>query len=77
MSEKLLTTQEAADRLGLSKSTLDKGRLTGDSPPFVRMGTAIRYRPQDLDEWVAARVRRSTSATTVAAAQALGARDEG
>ncbi len=68
MSEKLLTTKEAADRLGLSKSTLDKARLTGDGPPFAKMGAAIRYRPQDLDDWVAAQVRRSTSDTTGTAA---------
>lgn len=60
MSE-LLNTVQAASRLNLSPSTLNKARLTGDGPPFIKLGTSVRYRPEDLDAWVAAQVRRSTS----------------
>ena len=41
--------------------TLEKKRLTGDGPPFIRLGRAIVYDTRDLDDWLAARRARSTS----------------
>ena len=57
----IIDTTEAAKRLGLSASTLNKLRLTGGGPRFATLGRAIRYRVPDLDAWVAARLRESTS----------------
>lgn len=50
-------TQEAARRLGLSLSTLEKYRFhrVPDAPPYVRIGRAVRYRVTDLEAWAAAR----------------------
>ncbi|TCM78329.1 helix-turn-helix transcriptional regulator [Rhodovulum steppense] len=50
-------TQEAARRLGLSLSTLEKYRFyrAADAPPYVRIGRAVRYRVSDLEAWAAAR----------------------
>ena len=57
-----IDTAEAAKRLGLSKSTLNKARLTGKGPPYVKvLGGRVRYRPADLDAWLEARVVRNTS----------------
>lgn len=59
----LMKTEEAARYLGLSSSLLNKLRLTGGGPVFVRLaGRAIRYRKPDLDAWVNASVMASTSA---------------
>lgn len=56
----LLNVRQAAARLGLSKSTLDKMRGAGKGPRFVKStDRAIRYDPVDLDRWINA--RRSTS----------------
>lgn len=66
MPDHLLTTAEAAKRLGISPSKLAKDRLTGASPPFVKLGAAVRFRPSDLDAFIAARVRRSTSESSAA-----------
>lgn len=56
----LLNVRQAAARLGLSKSTLDKMRGAGKGPRFVKStDRAIRYDPVDLDRWISA--RRSTS----------------
>lgn len=42
----------AASRfLGISKSSLDKWRLTGDGPPFHRIGARVRYQRSDLEGW--------------------------
>lgn len=60
MSE-LLTVSEAAHRLKLSESYLNKARLTGGGPRFVRLGRAIRYSVPDLDAWVQANGAGSTS----------------
>lgn len=52
-----IDTAEAARRLGLSISTLEKYRFhrVPDAPPFVRLGRAVRYRVSDLEAWAAAR----------------------
>lgn len=57
----ILTTKEAAAYCKLSQPTLERGRLTGDGPPFLKIGKAVRYRASDLDLWLASRLVRSTS----------------
>jgi predicted DNA-binding transcriptional regulator AlpA len=52
---------EAASRTGLSVSTLNKLRVFGGGPTFVKLGRRVVYDPADLDAWLAARKRRSTS----------------
>lgn len=57
----LLDVRQAAARLGLSKSTLDKMRCRGVGPKFVKStDRAVRYDPRDLDAWVEKRRRQST-----------------
>jgi len=57
----LLNTRQAAERCCLSPRTLEKRRVTGGGPLFIRLGGAVRYRLEDLDSWIAANRRRSTS----------------
>jgi predicted DNA-binding transcriptional regulator AlpA len=57
----LLNTRQAAERCGLSRRTLEKYRLTGGGPLYIQLGTAVRYRVEDLESWIAAHRRRSTS----------------
>ena len=52
--------QHAAYR-GCAVSSLQKERVRGDGPPFVKMGRLVRYRPDDVRAWIAARVVCSTS----------------
>jgi predicted DNA-binding transcriptional regulator AlpA len=59
-----LRTPAAADYLGYSESTLEKKRVTGDGPPFIRLGRAIVYDTRDLDAWLAERRATSTSDTS-------------
>jgi hypothetical protein len=56
-----LRTPEAAEYLGLSSSTLEKRRLTGDGPVFCKCGRTVVYDIQDLDKYLADCRRRSTS----------------
>ena len=52
-----LTTKEAAEKIGVCKSTLDKSRVTGSlkglqPPPYIRIDLAVRYKTSDILEWV-------------------------
>ncbi|MGO6898741.1 helix-turn-helix transcriptional regulator [Rhizobium ruizarguesonis] len=57
----MLRTQGAAEYLNLSVSTLNKLRLTGDGPSYIKLGKSVVYDPADLDEWLSSKRRRSTS----------------
>ena len=61
MATLLLTQRETALVLRLSERTIERMRRVGNGPRFVRLNHSIRYRQQDLDAYVAARVVASTS----------------
>jgi predicted DNA-binding transcriptional regulator AlpA len=61
LGHRRLRTPAAADYVGYSESTLEKKRLTGAGPPFIRLGRSIVYDTRDLDAWLATRRARSTS----------------
>ncbi len=65
IESRFVRTVQAAAYTGLSKSTLEKLRVTGDGPEYSALGRIIVYRLEDLDAWIAARKRRSTSDTSV------------
>lgn len=54
MTTELLTVSEAARWAKVSESFLNKARLDGSGPRFLRLGRAIRYRLEDLESWAAA-----------------------
>jgi predicted DNA-binding transcriptional regulator AlpA len=59
----LVDTIGAAAHLGLSPSTLEKLRVSGRGPQYLKLGRAVRYRLDDLARWADERVVRSTSET--------------
>ncbi len=60
---RMLRTSEAARLLGLSPSALEKMRVRGDGPKFIKSGPrVVVYHPDDLAIWLASRRRLSTSA---------------
>ena len=58
---KLLSTGEAAERLGVSSSYLNQLRVKGGGPAFVKMGARVAYDPSDLAAWLESQKQRSTS----------------
>lgn len=56
-----LGVREAAAYTGLSKSYLDSSRVKGNGPPFIKAGGRVLYSRGDLDDWMLARRRFSTS----------------
>jgi len=70
LNNSLLNTTEAANYLGLAPSTLHSWRGQGKGPSYLKYGTggregmaAVRYCPQDLDQWLAERRIVPTAST--------------
>ena len=57
----LINEFEAAARLGLKVATLRRWRWAGRPPPFFKIGNAVRYAVEDIDAFIAAGRRTSTS----------------
>jgi len=51
-TQRILRTPDAARYVGLSAATLEKRRLVGDGPRFIRLGRAVGYDVRDLDAWL-------------------------
>ena len=60
-TDHLLDVEDVARILNCSVSILNKWRLLGKGPRFVRMGALVRYRPSDIHAFITARVASSTS----------------
>jgi hypothetical protein len=53
---------ELEERTGISASTWKKRRITGDTPPYLKIGRRVLYRwRSDVVPWLETRIRRSTS----------------
>jgi hypothetical protein len=63
LKEVILDTRGAAEYLHLGVTTLEKRRIAGVQPRFVRVGRAIRYRLSDLNAFLEDNIRNSTSDT--------------
>ncbi len=64
MRRPLIPSSELATLLGVSQKTLERWRVEGGGPPFVKApGTrgAVRYDLDAVERWIRARERRSTS----------------
>ena len=62
MPHEIKLTAEAAKYVRLSASTLEKARVKGTGPAFIRIGARkVAYLTSDLDKWLHARRRTSTA----------------
>jgi excisionase family DNA binding protein len=57
-----LRVTQAAKYIGVSKSTLDKLRVYGGGPVYLKLGKRVIYDRADLDRWLSEKRRASTSA---------------
>lgn len=54
IADRLWTAKEVSEYLGVSVATVYGWRSSGvDGPPGRRIGKTLRYRPQDVRDWVA------------------------
>ncbi len=49
----LLTEEEVAKHLHVSLASLRRWRLEKRGPQFIKVGSLVRYRPEDLESWLA------------------------
>lgn len=60
--QRLLNTREVAELTGLAPSTLEKRRLAGQKPHFIKLGPRrVGYDPADIQAWIEEQRRSSTS----------------
>jgi hypothetical protein len=50
----LMTEDEVSNRLNVSVASLRRWRLQKRGPLFIKVGFLVRYRPEDLESWLAA-----------------------
>lgn len=60
-----LRTKEAATYMALSESTLEKFRHYGGGPRYYKLGRAVIYDSNDIDEWLLLRAREQTWGPTL------------
>ncbi|EKO3557546.1 DNA-binding protein [Vibrio cincinnatiensis] len=61
--KRAFTEQETAHYIGMSRSFLRQARMEGHrhnrtiAPPFIKIGRAVRYLKDDLDQWLDSHAR--------------------
>ena len=48
-----LTEREVADQIKVSLASLQRWRLLQRGPRFIKVGALVRYRAEDLEQWLA------------------------
>lgn len=67
-SDPVLSEPQASELTGLSRRTLQRFRLEGGGPAFIRLSTTrVGYRQSVVDAWLSSRTYATTSAETAAA----------
>jgi hypothetical protein len=50
----LLTEEDVAQQLHVSVASVRRWRLEKRGPLFIKVGCLVRYRPEDVESWLAA-----------------------
>ncbi len=56
----LINERVAADYLDISVSTIRWWRYAGGGPVYVKMGSKVRYRMEDIEAFISSSLRRRT-----------------
>ena len=56
VAQPFLKEAAAAERLGLSPKTLRNWRSRGEGPPYLLLGSSVRYATASVDAWAHSRV---------------------
>ena len=59
----LLTEEDVAKQLHVSVASLRRWRLERRGPQFIKVGSLVRYRPEELEAWLAALPTGGANAT--------------
>lgn len=53
--EELLTEHDVARITGMSLATARRWRLLRQGPKYLKIGAAVRYKPEDITAWLESR----------------------
>jgi predicted DNA-binding transcriptional regulator AlpA len=53
--EELLTEHDVARITGLSVASVRRWRLFKQGPKYLKIGAAVRYKPEDISAWLESR----------------------
>lgn len=68
MAESLLTETDVSKHLRVSVACVRRWRLEHRGPRFLKIGSLVRYRPEDVEEWINARPVGGEAETAAAGA---------
>lgn len=71
MKQTLIPTPQAAEYLGIKSNTLEVWRTQGTGPTYKKIGRLVRYSVNDLDSYLEAQSRSSTSQPAASAVRQL------
>ena len=60
-ASKLLDTNQLAEQLLNKLNTIEDWRIKGVGPRYIKIGRLVRYRLEDVELWLEAQTRNSTS----------------
>lgn len=60
-NEQFLNEKELAKILNIKPETLRNWRWDGKGPIYIKLGSNVRYRMSDVQDFLDGRIRRSTS----------------
>ncbi len=63
ITESLIRPTDLAELIGVPVATLANWRCAGKGPPFLKVGRHVRYRPRDVEMWIASRVTTPETVT--------------
>jgi predicted DNA-binding transcriptional regulator AlpA len=58
---RVFTADEIASVLNISPATLAGWRCVGRGPRYIKQGRFVRYREQDVDEWLQRQFKEESS----------------
>jgi predicted DNA-binding transcriptional regulator AlpA len=67
METELMDSAAVAKMLGMNPNWPAVARMTGNGPRYLRIGRLVRYRREDVEEWLASKERTSTSSSDASA----------
>jgi predicted DNA-binding transcriptional regulator AlpA len=67
--ENLLNEHDVARLTGMSVATVRRWRLFGRGPRYIKIGAAVRYKPEDLSRWLETRPTGGDSYSASAASK--------
>ena len=69
----LMPEQEASKRLNVSVASPRRWRLERRGPAFIKVGSLVRYKPEDLELWLRAQPTRGMARPVLSARAAANA----